>query len=561
MRERGTSGPKRQRAQAALRLFVIAACLMQAGLALGAEADVVRAASRGDLEGVRAALAAGGQVGATQNDGSSALLWAAYHADLKMTQLLLEAGADPNVANRYGVTPLLQASRTGDAPIVAALLAAGADVARTHPEGETALMGAARAGSVETVELLLEHGADPNARESFQEQTALMWAADEGHADVVALLLEAGADPNAKSRVSELTDRRNADFPTGGLTALMWAVRNGHEDVVLRLAEGGADLNLTNGDGASATMIAIANDRFDLAAKLVELGADANDGSLYHAVEMRDATTDWFARDGSRLRPDHDNELTALDLIDRLLAAGADPNKQFSGQMHSASMCCDTRMNGTPTYRAAVAADVAALERLLAAGGDPNAAPAGPPGRGGGPGGGGPPGMGGARTPILAAMNGGRGVSQSGGPGNLRQGEPPFREPGNRKPADAVRVLLQAGADPNFAGRDGSTALHQAARAGKLEVVRALIEGGAKLDAQDREGRTPLDLAALPREERPFDPNFPSVRDPDIVPPEQVVALIREAMRAQGLPVTAAATAASSAGATGAPPQATASAE
>src|SRR5690606_32588046 len=185
MRERGTSGPKRQRAQAALRLFVIAACLMQAGLALGAEADVVRAASRGDLEGVRAALAAGGQVGATQNDGSSALLWAAYHADLEMTQLLLEAGADPNVANRYGVTPLLQASRTGDAPIVAALLAAGADVARTHPEGETALMGAARAGSVETVELLLEHGADPNARESFQEQTALMWAADEGHADVV----------------------------------------------------------------------------------------------------------------------------------------------------------------------------------------------------------------------------------------------------------------------------------------------------------------------------------------------------------------------------------------
>ena len=38
-------------------------------------------------------------------------------------------------------------------------------------------------------------------------------------------------------------------------------------------------------------MIAIVNDRYDLAATLVELGADVNDGSLYHAVEMRDATT------------------------------------------------------------------------------------------------------------------------------------------------------------------------------------------------------------------------------------------------------------------------------
>ena len=59
---------------------------------------------------------------------------------------------------------------------------------------------------------------------------------------------------------------------------------------------------MTNGDGATAMIIAIVNDRFDLAATLLELGADANDGSLYHAVEMHDATTDMRARDGSRLR-------------------------------------------------------------------------------------------------------------------------------------------------------------------------------------------------------------------------------------------------------------------
>jgi hypothetical protein len=140
MREREKFEPYRRKGGATLRLSLAAACLFHAGLALG-EAELARAASSGDLDAVRAALAAGGDVDAMQADGSSALLWAAYHADLEMTHALLEAGADANLANRYGVTPLLQASRTGQTPIMAAQLDGGADVAKTHPEGETALMG------------------------------------------------------------------------------------------------------------------------------------------------------------------------------------------------------------------------------------------------------------------------------------------------------------------------------------------------------------------------------------------------------------------------------------
>ena len=82
-------------------------------------------------------------------------------------------------------------------------------------------------------------------------------------------------------------------------------------------------------------MIAIYNDRFDVAATLIELGSDVNDGSLYVAVEMRDATTDQFAFDGSRRRPDNPNTRTALDLMRMLLERGADPNQRFQGQFHS----------------------------------------------------------------------------------------------------------------------------------------------------------------------------------------------------------------------------------
>ena len=80
---------------------------------------------------------------------------------------------------------------------------------------------------------------------------------------------------------------------------------------------------------------------------------------------MHDATTDMRARDGSRLRADHPNKMTALDLIAKLLDKGADPNKAFTGQLHSSTLCCSDEINASPFYRAAQAADVEALKLMI----------------------------------------------------------------------------------------------------------------------------------------------------------------------------------------------------
>ena len=91
--------------------------------------------------------------------------------------------------------------------------------------------------------------------------------------------------------------------------------------------------------------------------------------------------------------------------------------------MHSSSMCCDTHENGTPFFRAAVAADVEALKLLAAHGANlewtPKAVDAGPRDTFG-------PKLAG-KTPLMVAMNGGKGVGMAGGPGDIREGaEPPF---------------------------------------------------------------------------------------------------------------------------------------
>jgi ankyrin repeat protein len=489
-----------------------------------ASATVAAAAREADIDEVRKLIAAGSDVNAPDSDGTSPLLWAAHQADSELVSLLLEAGADPNAANAFGVTPLLEAARVGDAATIAELLDGGADIAGATRDGETPLMAAARAGSASAVTLLAERGADVNATESLWDQTALMWAAAEGHLDAVDALLDKGADPNRKARVTELTTRSTrTDYPSGGFTALMWAVRNGDEPVVRRLVEGGADLDITNADGGTAMMLAIINDRFDLAATLVELGADANDGSLYYAMEMRDATTDWRARDGSRLRADHPNQLTALDLAKVLLEAGADPDKPFNGQMHNASMCCDPKANATPFYRAAVAADVEALKLMLDYDPDfawiPESIKTGPR----------QPGDTGGKTALMVAMNGGKGVGMAGGPGDIREGtEPPFREVSNRNPVDAVKLLLAAGADPDAKTPDGDSALHLAAFAGKLEIVRALVEGGANIDLTDGAGKTALQVVSE-QKPRPPRPTAGALVDTDkIAQPAEVAALLRE---------------------------------
>lgn len=75
--------------------------------------------------------------------------------------------------------------------------------------------------------------------------------------------------------------------------------------------------------------------------------------------------------------------------------------------------------------------------------------------------------------------------------------EAPVAEAAMRGDYDAVRSLLQEGADANAAQGDGMTALHWAAERGDVQMTQVLIYAGANVEPVTRIGHyTPLHLAA-----------------------------------------------------------------
>jgi hypothetical protein len=164
------------------------------------------------------------------------------------------------------------------------------------------------------------------------------------------------------------------------------------------------------------------------------------------------------------------------------------------------SMPNSDRFNNTPFFRAAVASDVEALKVFIAHGIDLDktpAVPAPPPedGQPAPPAGRGRGNPNAGRTATMITMTGGRGPGMTGGPGYIRDGAAPYREPGSRKPADALAVLLKGGANPNAKAADGSTLLHQAAQAANLDMIRALGEAGVNFNQTNNDGLTALDVA------------------------------------------------------------------
>jgi uncharacterized protein len=409
-------------------------------------------------------------------DGTTALHWAVYNDDAELVDRLVAAGADVNARNDYGATPLSQAAVVGNVRVIRRLISARADVEAANADGQTALMVLARSSNVEAAKLLLKRGAKVDTREAWREQTALMWAAAEGQPDMVKLLIDQGADVNARSKVHNwerqvTAEPRHQARPAGGFTPLLYAARRGCMECARLLVRAGADVDGVDPDGVSPLLLATLNFSFDTAALLIEQGADVNRwdiwgrAPLYAAVDMNTLPTG-----GRADRPSLDRT-TGIELIEKLLKAGANPDMQLKLFPPHRSLRDDRgadmmlTIGSTPLIRAAKAGDAPAIKLLLAAGAQVDL-----------------PTINGITPLMAAAGNASSGLDTRG------------RYKTEAQAVEAAQLLLAAGADVNARERGGQTALHGAATWGFNSLIRVLASHRADLMAKDSQGRMAVDL-------------------------------------------------------------------
>src|SRR5436309_112786 len=177
-------------------VFVVLAVLLPLW-SPAADVPLLDAIRRDDQPIVRDLIKKGGAESVRDESGATALMYAAVFASPATLQLLLESGADINASNNNGSTALMWAA--GDPAKVRLLLD----------------RGAAFDGNVATMHLLLGRGADPNRAGKRGGITPLMMAAAGARPSeaAVRLLLEKGADVQAR-------DER-------GRNALDWALTQG----------------------------------------------------------------------------------------------------------------------------------------------------------------------------------------------------------------------------------------------------------------------------------------------------------------------------------------------
>jgi ankyrin repeat protein len=470
----------------------LAAMLTVTTVGAAGEATLADAVQQRDKQTVQTLLKKKADVNAPQNDGTTALHWAAYLNDAETSALLIRAGANVHARNNLGVTPLALAAKQGNPAIIEQLMKAGADPndpVNYVNAGETPLLHAARAGNVDAVNLLIMAGAKINARETWNGQSALMWAAAEGHTAVVKALIDGGADLHARSN--------------GGTSPFLFAVRKGNMATVNAFLAAGLDVNEKRVDSATPLLVAIINGHEDLVDLLLDKGANPNaeGGSTQLSVQgmkarpqriqlktpsYRDQLRDVGTEGGNGANNSWGRPLQAavhvanwhisdefisvnidrMRVIKSLLKHGADINARNTDMepRWSGARYRRRQVGSTAFLFAAKSADVEVMRLLLDNGADPK-----------------------INTGLnINAVMLAAGIAWASNQDRASE----------EQVLEAVKMLIEElGFDVNFVADTGETAMHAAAYRGANSVVQYLFDKGAKLDVQDKSGRTPLQVA------------------------------------------------------------------
>jgi ankyrin repeat protein len=408
-----------------------------------------------DLALAKSALAKRANPNALSADNSSPLAWAVDRHNADMVALLLKAGAKANALG--DARPLVLACENGSNAIITQLLNAKADVNAAGPGGVTAFHLCASRATASNLERMIAAGASLEVQDE-KGLTPLMFAAASGNVENIILLAQHHANVNtaAKSGFSplffaaksknvkavEALLRAGANVgyaAPDGTTALQLALLNSDTSISTMLVQSGAPLNTWDINGKQALHVAVANGQVALAKLMISKGADLN-GLTRYAYRI-DPVTD-RRRAGARSTPaaapaSQVNALAAQRITDQRGGGGGG-----GGQAPRDPFYYD--MTSKVGYQPKIV-----LGQLDWAGSVADPAP--------------------PTTPLMVAAAAGQ--------------------------ADAMKLLIEAGANKEFALEDGTNMVLAAVASGNLAAVKYALSISPSIKVTKKDGTSVMHLA------------------------------------------------------------------
>ncbi len=203
------------------------------------------------------------------DDGYTALQWAALNNRLSIVTYLLDQGVDVNAQDRVSnQTALHWATVRGALECLTTLLNHDSSDAKVvDSKGYSLCHVAAQYGQTEILyHVFMKYNLDVDAPDA-DGRTPLHWAAYKGHTDTVKLLIMTGADVMR--------------MDTEGCSPLHWASIKGHTEACMALLQGGSEdmLETVEGSGMTPSQLAIEKGHRGLGLNLAEyrLHVEANE--------------------------------------------------------------------------------------------------------------------------------------------------------------------------------------------------------------------------------------------------------------------------------------------
>jgi ankyrin repeat protein len=510
------------------------------------------AASMGQAANVQALVQARAPLEMIDLQGFIPLFSAIYHGNLETVQLLIDAGSDVHHVSEHAMTAMHVCASRGHFHLVDYLASHGVEINRENSDGITPLMQSvlldATEGHVTMIHALHQAGAAVD-QQNARKQSAMQKACSLGKLTAMHCLLECGASlqligphgwtllhasvhHNHPAMFSLLKDNHFeiSSIDDQGSTALHLACSDGLLSWVKQLIEAKIDLHHFNAQGLQAWHLAILGDQLEIVQYLVQMGADvqskASGGmtALHMAASMQKQTDlsrylltlplDINATTESGMTPLSAAIITGnvpfcqMLLEKEALTTGVIDDKgrtllhlAVSKQLHwlveallkrgDIDVNAISSRGWTALHEAAKVDDDGSLSKLLlSAGADPDAQSVDPTSSSKG------------WTPTITAVqkdkaNALRVIVAAGANTSLtdHEGWSPLHFACAHKKGELVKILLKAKASTSQSTSSGWLPMHICAFFGFLEGGKLLWKSGASTTALDAEEKSPADYA------------------------------------------------------------------